>query len=371
MNSFENMALFMKTAAQQWDCHINATVCSGTSCVVPPLDPKAKGKLALRVIMAVVLAFVMFSMGCTVEMHKLLGHLRRPWGIGIGFLSQFGIMPLTGFIMSLAFNVAPLYAVVIIIMGCCPGGTGSNVVAYLLDGDMDLSISMTTCSTVMALGMMPLCLLIYTSLWVSPDTIQIPYDTIGINLVAFIIPVAIGMCVKWKWPKKSEIIIKIGSTVGCVLFIVMALAGGMVYSSSWNMDREIWIIGVTFPFIGYGLGFILACFVGHRWFRCRTIALETGMQNSQLCNAIVQLSFSVEEVDVIFAFSLIYTIFQIVGAILMVVGYQIYKRKCGGGPSEDSEVPSLDGEVETGKSKSSGLENRSFESKDDKNQTQF
>lgn len=92
----------------------------------------------LSTVLTVMLAMVMFAMGCTVDAKKLWGHIKRPWGIAIGFLSQFGIMPFTAFALALAFRVQPVQAIVIIIMGCCPGGTGSNIICFWLDGDMDL-----------------------------------------------------------------------------------------------------------------------------------------------------------------------------------------------------------------------------------------
>ncbi|MBN3326163.1 NTCP2 protein, partial [Atractosteus spatula] len=163
------------------NCSTHATVCDGTSCLVPPSNFNEVLSLVLSTVLTIMLAMVMFAMGCTVEAKKLWGHIKRPWGIFVGFLCQFGIMPLTAFLLSLAFNVLPVQAVAILIMGCCPGGSGSNILAYWLDGDMDLSISMTACSSILAMGMMPLCLLIYTKMWTSSDTIQIPYDSIGKN----------------------------------------------------------------------------------------------------------------------------------------------------------------------------------------------
>lgn len=119
-------------------CEPLATVCSGTDCLVPPSNFNEMLGLVLSTVLTVMLALVMFAMGCTVEIAKLLGHLKRPWGIFIGFLCQFGIMPFSAFALALAFQVQPVQAVVIIIMGCCPGGSGSNIICYWLDGDMDL-----------------------------------------------------------------------------------------------------------------------------------------------------------------------------------------------------------------------------------------
>lgn len=126
------------TTAVPADCEPLATVCSGTDCLIPPSNFNAVLGLVLSTVLTVMLAMVMFAMGCTVEVAKLWGHLRRPWGIIIGFLCQFGIMPFSAFALSLAFQVQPVQAVVIIIMGCCPGGSGSNIICYWLDGDMDL-----------------------------------------------------------------------------------------------------------------------------------------------------------------------------------------------------------------------------------------
>ncbi|CAL8266047.1 unnamed protein product [Lota lota] len=346
-------------------CQQNATTCSGTNCLVPPSNFNEILSLVLSVVLTVMLAMVMFAMGCTVDATKLWGHIRRPWGIFIGFLCQFGIMPFTAFALSYAFKVLPVQAVVIIIMGCCPGGANSNIICYWLDGDMDLSISMTACSSILAMGMMPLCLLIYTSLWTSSDTIQIPYDSIAITLVALLIPVALGMYLKNKKPLLAQKILKVGSILGICLIIIIAVVGGVLYQSSWTISPALWIIGTIYPFIGFSLGFIMARFVGQPWYRCRTIALETGFQNSQLCSTIVQLSFTNEDLEIMFAFPLIYSIFQLVVAVMFIGAYQVYKRSIGRGLSEkDGEAPASredEGRKNPGEKQDYSLNNGGFE----------
>ncbi|XP_045423006.1 ileal sodium/bile acid cotransporter [Lemur catta] len=310
-------------------CLANATVCNGSSCVVADSNFNTILSVVLSTVLTILLALVMFSMGCNVEIKKFLGHIKRPWGICVGFLCQFGIMPLTGFILSVAFDVLPVQAVVVLIMGCCPGGTTSNILAYWVDGDMDLSVSMTTCSTLLALGMMPLCLLIYTKMWVDSGTIVIPYDSIGTSLVALVVPVACGMFVNYKWPQKAKIILKVGSIAGAVLIVLIAVVGGILYQGAWIIAPKLWIIGTIFPVAGYSLGFLLARIAGQPWYRCRTVAFETGMQNTQLCSTIVQLSFTTEELNLVFTFPLIYSIFQLVFAAIFLGCYFAYK-KCRG-----------------------------------------
>ncbi|XP_032082782.1 ileal sodium/bile acid cotransporter [Thamnophis elegans] len=307
-------------------CSENATICKGTSCLKPTDDYNKILSVTLSTVLTVMLALVMFSMGCNVELNKFLGHIKRPWGIIVGVLCQFGIMPLIGFTLAFAFDVLPIQAVAVIIMGCCPGGTASNILAYWVDGDMDLSISMTTCSTLLAMGMMPLCIFVYTKIWTDFDAIYIPYDSIGISLVALVIPVSFGIFFKHKWPKIAKIILKIGSICGGILIVIIAVVGGILYQSSWIITPELWVIGTIFPAAGYSLGFFLARIAGQSWHRCRTVALETGMQNSQLCTTIVQLSFSQEQLALMFTFPLIYSIFQLAFAGIILGVYQVYKR---------------------------------------------
>ncbi|XP_010206365.1 ileal sodium/bile acid cotransporter [Colius striatus] len=307
-------------------CPANATICNGTSCVLPEDTFNQTLSTVLSTVLTIMLALVMFSMGCNVELQLFWNHIKRPWGILVGFLCQFGIMPLVAFLLSLVFNVLPIQAVVVMIMGCCPGGTASNVIAYWLDGDMDLSISMTTCSTILAMGMMPLCLFLYTKMWTDSSAIVLPYQSIGISLVSLLIPVSVGMYVNHKWPTKAKIILKVGSIVGAILIVLIAVVGGILYKGSWIISPKLWIIGTIFPAIGYFLGFLLARMSGLSWRRCRTVSLETGFQNTQLCSTIVQLSFTSEQLELMFTFPLIYSIFQLVLALLILGAYRIYRR---------------------------------------------
>ncbi|MEE6470736.1 hypothetical protein FKM82_009052 [Ascaphus truei] len=319
---------------QNESCSVNATFCNGTSCLLPPDNFNAILNTVLSTVITVMLALVMFAMGCTVEIQKFWGHIKRPWGIAVGFLCQFGIMPLTGFILAIAFKIHPIQAIVVLIMGCCPGGTGSNILAYWVDGDMDLSISMTTCSTLLAMGMMPLCLFVYTKVWVDSNSIIIPYDSIGISLVTLIVPVGFGIFVNYKWPKQAKKILKIGSIVGGILIVLIAVVGGVLYKGSWIISTELWLIGTIFPAAGFSLGFFLAYLSNQSWCRCRTVALETGMQNTQLCTTIIQLSFTPEQLSLMFTFPLIYSIFQIAFALVLLGGYRLYLR-CFGEKTED------------------------------------
>ncbi|XP_068121361.1 ileal sodium/bile acid cotransporter-like [Hyperolius riggenbachi] len=299
----------------------------------------------IGITITVLFALVMFSMGCTMKLIKIWAHVKRPWGIAVGFLCQFGIMPLSAFVLSLAFDILPLQAIAVVIMGCCPGGNASNIVAYWIDGDMDLSVGMTSCSTLFALGMMPLCLFLYTKMWVDANAIVIPYSTIGIALVALIVPVCVGSFVNHKWPKPARIIAMVGSGIGGILILVMAVIGGVLYKGAWDIEPKMWLVGTLFPLFGYFFGFVLAYIANQSWSRCRTVCLETGMQNTQLCTTILQLSFKPEQIVYMYTFPLVYSIFQVAFAVIIVGGYLLYKRYIKKKDPTENKVDSMDGEI--------------------------
>lgn len=310
------------------DCAGNSTCPANGTEEDPPVGMEGQGslKLVFTVLSAVMVGLVMFSFGCSVESRKLWLHLRRPWGIAVGLLCQFGLMPLTAYLLAIGFGLKPFQAIAVLIMGSCPGGTVSNVLTFWVDGDMDLSISMTTCSTLAALGMMPLCLYVYTRSWTLPQSLTIPYQSIGITLVSLVVPVASGIYVNYRWPKQATLILKVGAAVGGVLLLVVAVTG-VVLAKGWNIDVTLLVISCIFPLVGHVMGFLLAFLTHQSWQRCRTISIETGAQNIQLCIAMMQLSFSAEYLVQLLNFALAYGLFQVLHGLLIVAAYQAYKRR--------------------------------------------
>lgn len=293
---------------------------------LPGLQAPGNLELVFTVMSAVMMGLLMFSLGCSVELQKLWSHIRRPWGIAVGLLCQFGLMPLTAYLLATSFSLKPVKAIAVLIMGCCPGGNISNIFTFWVDGDMDLSISMTTCSTVAALGMMPLCLYLYTLSWDLEETLTLPYQSIGISLLCLTIPVAFGVYVNYRFPKQSKIILKIGATVGAVILLMVAVAGVLLAKESWNPDITLLTISFIFPLIGHVMGFLLAFLTHQSWQRCRTISLETGAQNIQMCFTMLQLSFSAKQLVQMLSFPLAYGLFQVLNGILIIVAYKVYKR---------------------------------------------
>uniref|UniRef100_A0A8D2Q315 Solute carrier family 10 member 6 n=1 Tax=Varanus komodoensis TaxID=61221 RepID=A0A8D2Q315_VARKO len=276
-------------------------------------------ELAISVVVPVVTILVMLSIGCTLEMKKLCGHIKRPWGIAVGMMCQFGLMPLLACILLMNVSVGSIQALAIFFIGCCPGGATSNVISYWIDADMDLSISVTVFSNVATLGTMPLFLFLFSSFWESEDNVEVPFKTIGTIFPGLLIPTACGIFVNYRWPKQSKIILKVGSIVGAILVPVLVILNVVMYEGSWDVGPSLLRVAAIFPLVGYLAGFLLARLTCQSWQRCRTISVGTGTQNMQLCVTALQMSFSAKHFGQVLPFLMIYAIFQLLYLLGIVV----------------------------------------------------
>lgn len=288
--------------------------------VLEPLD------VSIKVITMIVLLTTMVSLGCTMEIGKIKEHLVRPQGVFTALIAQFGIMPLTAFVLARCFELSPVEAVTVLICGCCPGGNLSNIFAFAMQGDMNLSIVMTASSTVLALGMMPLLLYVYTR-GLSNEGPVIPYAGIFLSLAVTLIPCGVGIYINFRYHKYSRIVLK----VGMVILIMAAMAIGIL--SGFHIGSSIWSvlsptlisIAALMPALGYLLGYFIATGfhlpMKSRW----TIAMETGCQNIQLCMAILKVVFPVEVIGSLFLFPLLYVLFQILWVLLAIIFINFYR----------------------------------------------
>ncbi|KAK7498756.1 hypothetical protein BaRGS_00009848 [Batillaria attramentaria] len=242
----------------------NLTDCVNISMTAQQTPETSPLKTATTVVLTFALTIIMFGVGCHIDLADLWAHLRRPFGIVIGILAQFGLLPLAAYGTGHALQLPPLQALGMLVMSCCPGGSTSNLFTYWVDGDVSLSVSMTTVNTSLSAGMLPLNLWLYGRQW-SGTKAAIPYRNIGEAFAMVAVPAAAGMLVKWKWPRVGQFITKIGSAVGAVTVVLtMSL---MMYSASWRV-----IVRMTPK-------------------RCRTVSLETGIQNFPLCMTLLALTY--------------------------------------------------------------------------------
>ncbi|CAK6962794.1 sodium/bile acid cotransporter [Scomber scombrus] len=305
----------------------NMTAANTSSVVVlTPILPPLIDKI-INTLLIVVLFITMVSMGCTMEVSKIKGHIVKPKGVTIAVLAQYGVMPLTAFCLARAFQLAEMTTVVVLICGCCPGGSLSNILALALQGDMNLSIVMTTCSTVLALGMMPLLLYLYCQGFSSVQN-AVPYVDIIISLFMILIPCGIGILINYYRPQYARTITKVGLTImmtSVVAVGVMAIFGlkGAILTV---LSPSLMAIAALMPFIGYTFGYIISSLFKLNQSERRTVAMETGCQNIQLCSTILKIAFPAARIGSLFLFPMVYASFQLMEAGVLIVMFRCHQR---------------------------------------------
>ena len=146
------------------------------------------------------LGVIMFGMGLTLKAEDFKVVFSRPKDVLVGCLAQFTVMPLLAFALTRIFRLEPALAIGVILVGCCPGGTASNVITYLAKGDLALSVGMTAVSTLLAPVLTPLLVWLLAG-----ETVDV--DVVGMLLSILwvvILPIALGLLVKRFWPRTTE-----------------------------------------------------------------------------------------------------------------------------------------------------------------------
>lgn len=225
------------------------------------------------------LGVIMFGMGMTLVPDDFRRVLRMFRAVFAGVLGQFLIMPLIAFGLVNIFNIDDEIAMGFIILGACPGGTASNVIAYLARADVALSVTMTACSTLLAIGVTPLLVQLLGGQFLPVDAAALFLTIVKIVLI----PVAGGFALRYALPERLEKVLDFFPALS-VLIIVLIIAA-IVALSRDKLSEVIGIIGVLVVLhnalglvLGYGLAALLRLPEPAR----RTVAVEVGMQNSGL-----------------------------------------------------------------------------------------
>ncbi|MBP5539482.1 MAG: bile acid:sodium symporter family protein, partial [Bacteroidales bacterium] len=146
------------------------------------------------------LGVIMFGMGLTLKAEDFKVVFSRPKDVLVGCLAQFTVMPLLAFALTRIFRLEPALAIGVILVGCCPGGTASNVITYLAKGDLALSVGMTAVSTLLAPVLTPLLVWLLAGETVAVDVVGMLLSILWV----VILPIALGLLVKRFWPRTTE-----------------------------------------------------------------------------------------------------------------------------------------------------------------------
>lgn len=231
----------------------------------------------------------MFGMGLTLSFSDFKVVFQRPMSVVVGCLAQFIIMPSVAWLLVKLFNLPSDLALGVILVGCCPGGTASNVIAYLAKGDVPLSVGMTACSTLLAPLLTPLLV------WLLAGT-MVDVDTVGMLLsilYVVILPIVIGLTIQRALPELTGRVVQylpafsslmISFVVALIISHTAAnlLAGGMI----------VILVVMLHNLLGLSIGYGVAALSGVNFPQKVAISIEVGMQNSGLASSLASMHFA-------------------------------------------------------------------------------
>ena len=259
-----------------------------------------------QALLAAMIFVIMLGMGASLTPKDFWFALRRPYGLAIGVVSQYGFMPFIGFVMAVTLGLPEAIALGLLIVSCMPGGTTSNIFTYFSKGNLALSVLMTVTSTVFGVVLIPLVLLVYASAL----DLEIPRENIIATLVILLVPVAIGMVLR-KFSANAGAVTEFFGSVLALFFIAFIAISWVPRNWQFLMTTEpatyfaAIMLGVFGISIGYGFAKLLRLHPRN----ARTVALETGIQNAPLAIAIIVLTFPGEEQQSIIAVGALYSLF--------------------------------------------------------------
>lgn len=234
------------------------------------------------------LTTVMLGMGITLTVADFRRLLKMPGCVALGFTAQYTIMPLAGWGIAHLLKLDAGFAVGLILVASCPGGTASNMITYLARANVALSVVLTLASTLLAF--------ILTPLWCKTLAgTYVPVDAWGLcktTLQAVVVPVVVGVLLNWRFPTSVAKVAWLGPVVSVVA--ICFITGGVVASKADVLANHagLMILAVLMLHVlGFALGYIAPRIFGYSEDVARTVSIEVGMQNGGMAATLATTHF--------------------------------------------------------------------------------
>jgi len=250
----------------------------------PPLFTWFRGPL-----ITVGLGVIMLGMGLTLRLEDFRGVARYPRQVLLGVALQYTVMPALGWSLGYLFHLPTPFAVGLVLVSCCPGGTASNVIAFLARANVALSVTMTTCSTLMAALMTPLL-----TTWLVGSRVEV--NALGLFLSTVqvvIVPVVAGVLLNRFVPRLTARLLPV-APLAAVVMITLIVASIIGAGRETILSAAAPLFGAVFCLHagGFGLGYLATRLSGGDPVGARTISIEVGMQNSGLGVVLARQNFA-------------------------------------------------------------------------------
>ena len=235
------------------------------------------------------LGVVMFGMGLTLNLKDFEVVFSHPKDVVIGCLAQFTIMPLLAWLLSRLFGLDSALALGVILVGCCPGGTASNVITYLAKGDLALSVGMTGVSTLLAPLLTPLLTWGLAGHQINVDVVSMFLSILWVVIV----PIALGLLIKRLAPRFTDEVVDYlpafsSLAIAAIVAIIFSANAEKLMVGGWVIILVVMLHNLFGLALGYSLGKVLRLSQPKR----KAISIEVGMQNSGLASSLAAMHFA-------------------------------------------------------------------------------
>ncbi|MCL6424419.1 bile acid:sodium symporter family protein [Brachybacterium sp. JHP9] len=291
---------------------------------------------------SIFLGVIMFAMGLTLTLPDFGLVLRRPLPVLIGVIAQYLIMPLTGFAISWALQLPPELAAGVILVGCAPGGTSSNVITYLAKADTALSVTMTSISTLLAPLLTPLL-----TLWLAGTYMPLDAGGMALTIVKIVlIPVIAGLVIRLLFSRLVDRILPAlpWVSVAGISLVVIAVVSGSA-DKIVAAGALVLLAVILHNSFGYLLGYWFARVLRQPVRTARTTSIEVGMQNSGLAAGLAASYFSPAAALPGAVFSIWH---NLSGAVLAMYYRRSADRHLAADPHAGAEAPGLGADAGAG-----------------------
>jgi BASS family bile acid:Na+ symporter len=250
----------------------------------------------LKVYISWMLGIIMFGMGMSMTVDDFKGVLQSPKAVGIGVAAQFIVMPGLAYGLCQLFQLPPEIAIGVILVGCCPGGTASNVITYMAKGNTALSVACTSVSTILAPVLTPAIFYLLASQWIEINALSM----LGSILQVVLFPIILGLIVRSLFKQKVDAYIQVMPLIS--VFAIVAIVAAIIAGSKVQiLQSGLLILGVVALHngLGYLLGFWASRFFKLPYADSKAIAIEVGMQNSGLGVALAAVHFAASPITAV------------------------------------------------------------------------
>lgn len=232
---------------------------------------------------------IMLGMGITLRWEDFIEVGRSPRWVLLGVVLQFTIMPMLGWFLGRWFQLPPFFAIGLILVSCCPGGTASNVIAYLAKAHVALSVAMTAISTFSAILLTPLLTSALSGTYVEVAASGLFYSTLKVVLL----PITLGILINRFFPITTQKCIPYAPPIA-VLLITLIVASIIGQGSAIILSAGLRLLGalMILHFLGFLMGYLFSQYLIGNKEVSKTISIEVGMQNSGLGVVLAQENFA-------------------------------------------------------------------------------